>query len=433
MKNPANLQASISDTLTIDVLRHLAENILNREATKVREQLDSVSVTLRATLYTPNEQLERLAARIFSTQSPPLPGGLNQQEMNAYDNAVRNLLPEHPFLDGAGKTPSGAVFAAFINAHALFSSSRETMIAAEIHAGRGPHTPNPFLIDFYLDRASLDVGGTPIVPPEHVVLLYEFVRARALAGAVVRLSVEFDEDQEDLDVEIMVNGAAQRSLYRRLVFKTSQAGELRFGRQVNGVSIDAPSVDLVIGSGNPVEIIAPVSLSIGRVTFNCPEIAVQPGDGASSSDDAAVTVEAQELLRSEVLTTPLVRKGAELAVLWPGATAYPWTHFATLASEGEGESADKALRGIRRLVLAFRSHSRGRLARFQDKIEHRRITKGALGEAIRGRMIRDGILSLEGNMYYLDSAMLGRVTGASYQDLKLRRINERFRAYASSI
>lgn len=435
VRNPANLQDSVTDTLTNQVLAHLSDNILDREATKVRAQLGDFSMGLRAALYTPNEQLDRLAATVLATQQPSLPVGLSQQETNAYANAIRNLLPQHPFLDGTGKKASGAVFAAVINAHALFSSSHETVVAAEIHAGRGPHSPNPFLIDFYLDRADKDPEGTPVVPPEHVVALYESVRARVSAGEVIQLSIESEEDDEDLDAEIVISasGTSQQDIYRRILFKTSQAGELRFGRQVSGVSIDAPSADLVIGTGNPVELIAPVSLSVGRLSLNCPELVAQSGEAVVENTDTIVTIEAQELLRSEVLTAPHVRKGAELALSWPGVTAYPWTHFATFPNEGEGKAVDEALRRIRRLILAFRSHSKGRLARFKDKIEHRRITKGALGVALREQMLRDGILSLEGDMYFLDSSMLGRVAGVTYQDIQMRRFSEKVRAYVSSI
>ena len=83
--------------------------------------------------------------------------------------------------------------------------------------------------------------------------------------------------------------------------------------------------------------------------------------------------------------------------------------------------------------MAFRSHSKGRLARFQDKIEHARMTKGALGVEIRHRLMRDKVLSLEDGMYFLDSAALGRVVGATYQDLKLKRFNNKVRAYVSSL
>jgi hypothetical protein len=273
----------------------------------------------------------------------------------------------------------------------------------------------------------------PIVPPEHVVVLYESVRARASAGEVVRLSIDGDEADEELDVEIEISGATAQDLDRRLSFKTSSAGELRFSRQVNGVSVDASTLDVVIGSGNPVEMIAPVSLNIGRLTFNCSELAVQLGDTAVPSGDTIIIIEAQELLTSGILTAPLVRKGAELAISWPEAMKYPWTHFAVFWNDEDAENIDDTLRGLRRLILAFRSHSRGRLARFEDKIEHRRITKGTLGVAIRERMMKDEILTLEGNMYFLDPVKLGKLVGATYQDLNLKKFNKQMRTYASSI
>lgn len=430
--NPTKLAVTIDHTMTKQVLRQLTDSILDREAKKIRDQLDSVAPRVKSTLYSRAEQLDRLGATILGTPAPALPPGMSQQEMNAYDNAVRNLLPQHPFLDGTGKRPSGAVFAAAISTHTLFSASPETRLAAEAHAGRGPQTPNPFLVDFYLDQADRDPDGIPVVPPEHVVALYESVRARASAGEVARLSIESGEDDETLDVEIQIGGGGPQNTGRRL-FRTSQAGELRFGRQVSGVSIDAPSLDVVIGAGNPVEILAPIFMNVGCLSFNCSELVVQLEDAAGPDDDTVASIEAAQLLKSDVLTAPLVRKGALLNVSWPGATAYPWTHFAAVSSVGDTENIDETLRGIRRLILAFQSRSQGGLARFQDKIEHRRITKGNIGVAIRERMMQDGILTHEGKWYFLDPVLLGKVVGATYQQLKLKCFNDRVRSYASSI
>jgi hypothetical protein len=120
-------------------------------------------------------------------------------------------------------------------------------------------------------------------------------------------------------------------------------------------------------------------------------------------------------------------------VSWPGATVYPWTQFAQARQDtGAAEKSD-ALRALRRLIMAFRSHSKGRLARFKDKIEHQRMTKGELGEALRHKLLADGVLTLEGNMYFLNPDALGRVVGATYQKLKLREYNEQVRAYVSGI
>jgi hypothetical protein len=96
------------------------------------------------------------------------------------------------------------VFAAAINADALFSQSPDTIAAAERHAGNGPHTPNPYLIDFYMDLAKSKLGAEAIIPPEHLVVLYESVQARVAPGDVVRLSIEGDDEQDEADVEIQI-------------------------------------------------------------------------------------------------------------------------------------------------------------------------------------------------------------------------------------
>jgi hypothetical protein len=94
-----------------------------------------------------------------------------------------------------------------------------------------------------------------------------------------------------------------------------------------------------------------------------------------------------------------------------------------VATPVEDSNIHNALLRLRKLVMAFRSHSKGRLARFKGKIEHVRMTKGSLGVAIRDKLIKDRVLSLERDMYFLDPQALGAVVGASYQDLNQRRFN----------
>ncbi len=55
--NPANLTESVNETMKKQVLRNLSQNILDREARKMREQLDSVSSEVKSTLYSAKEQL----------------------------------------------------------------------------------------------------------------------------------------------------------------------------------------------------------------------------------------------------------------------------------------------------------------------------------------------------------------------------------------
>ena len=432
--NPASLTDAVQDALQGQVLQHLTDRILAREATKLREQLPAhMADQIKGKLYGPDEQLARLTATIYHVSMPAPPIALEAQHAEAYDAAVRAFMPQHPFLDGSGRHASGAVFGAAINAFALFSASTEMVAAGEKHAGNGPYTPNPFLIDFYIARARLKSGDNPIVLPEHVVALFESVRARASAKDVVRLTVEGDEDNDSADVEIQVSESGALSSNRQILLRTSQAGTLRFGRQVNGVFVDAPLLDVTIGWGSPVELVAPVSMNVGRLSFDCPELVVLRADAAGNGEDATVVLEARELLESKVLGAPIVRHGVEFAVFWPGSSAYPWVQFAIESNRNEGKNVHEGLLRLRRLVLAFRSHSKGRLARFKGKIEHVRMTKGDVGLAVRERLIKDGILSLEGEMYFLDPNALGKIVGATYQDLNLRRFNDQVHKYVSSI
>lgn len=433
VSNPAALNESVREAMEGQILQNVAQQILKREAGKLQMQLrETIPDDVRSTLYLPEEQLARVAAIVLGTRPPSPPPGLKSEHVRAYDDAAKGLLPQHPFLDGTGKSPSGAVFAAAILAHALLAQSVEAAGAALSRAGNGPHTPNPFLIDFYLTRATDRWGSNPIIPPEHVVVLYDSIRARTSAGDIVRLTIEAEEGTDEADVEILVTAVGAKSP-QRIMFRTSQAGELQFGRQVSGVAIDATELDVTIGSGGPVELIAPVSLSVARLSFDCPELVVQTSDLSGGNEDAVVALEARELVRSNVNRAPLIRKGAELAVFWPGANAYPWAGFGAEVLGDVGQSIDEELRALRRLVMAFRSHSKGRLARFQDKIEHARMTKGGVGIAIRERLLKDKILSREGNMYFLDPDALGRVTGATFYDLKLKRFNLRVQEYVASI
>ena len=328
-----------------EVLQQLTDRVMDREATKLRAQLaDAIPASVSNRLYTPREQLARLAAVVLGTAPPAPPAELAPAHVAAYNVAVKNFLPQHPFLDGTGQRPSGAVFAAAITANALFSESADTVAMAEQRVGHGPNTPNPFLLDFYLDTAKRRQGDNPVVPPEHVIALYQSVQARTGPGAIIRMSIEADDEHEDADVEIQVaRPGTQRPDCLQL--RTSQAGALRFGRQVNGVSVDAPLLDVTIGSGNPVEIIAPVSMNVGTLALNCPELVVSRGDLATESDDSLVTLEARELVASGIFNAPLVRSGATLSVSWPGAASYPWSQFATDAKGANGDDLNDALRG----------------------------------------------------------------------------------------
>jgi hypothetical protein len=353
---------------------------------------------------------------------PTIPKSLPEDAVAAYEAAVQSLLPQHPFLDSKEPRPSGAVFGACILAAALTGPDAGLARAAERVAGGGPNTPNPFLFEFYLEA----IGRERNVPAEHIGLLYASLEATAGAGDVVRLSAE-GEDALEVEMSLVQPDGVEK----RHEFSTVHGGTLRFGRRVNGVNIETETTDVEIGDGGQVELVAPIAVRTRTLLLNCSELVVKTDHAGSL--DPVVSLEATAVIANAGLRPPVIRPGARLQVIWPDAKVYPWTPFATDAGEDPDPRIADAQRALRRLCMSFRSHSKGRLARYKGKVEHFRMTKGPLGVAVRESLLSDKVLSLEGAMYFLNPDRLGQVVGVGFQDLKLKRYSPRSREYLKAI
>lgn len=421
--NPAKIKEATRSLLQGQVLGRVTSEVMLRESGKLAAQISASQPELSAVgLYGPKEQLVRLASRILGAGTPTLPPELPSHAVAAYEAAVRSLLPQHPFLDSKEPKPSGAVFAASILAAALTGDDPDLRKAAERIAGGGPNTPNPFLLDFYREALGSEVN----ILGAHIGILYSSLEAIAGPGDQVRLAAE---GEKGLDVEMsLIQAAGSEKTYD---FKIVPGDTLRFGRRVSGVNIDAELTDIEIGEGRQVELVAPISIKSRTLLFSCTDLSVKTEHAGSI--DPIVYLEANEALADSGLRPPLVRAGAQLQVSWPDAKVYPWTPFASAGTEDPDPRMADAQRALRRLCISFRSHSKGRLARFKGKVEHFRMTKGTFGIALRERLLSDRVLSLEGPMYFLNPDLLGEVVGISFQDLKLKRYPPKSRDYLHTI
>ncbi|WP_156087601.1 hypothetical protein [Lysobacter sp. Root667] len=422
--NPSKLGGEMQRILGGQVLASLSSEILIREQGKLVSQLQNTFPKIPEGLYGPEEQLSRIGARLFGAKQPPLPPQLKPEQVASYEQAVNNLLPQHPFLDGSGTEPSSAVFAACVVAAALNGGREELISAAESYASSTKHTPNPFLYEFYSDITS----AKSRMPAEHVGLIFESVLARAKPGETVHLNVEDNEEGDDLSVELVVDRGGESP--SRIEFRVPSAGSLRFGRRVSGVFVTAERSSVELGVGDQLEFVAPVFIAAKRITLRCGHI-VAKSDALSS--DNTVILEAEELVASSALAAPIVRPGTQLQVNWPDAASYPWTQFASATKQDESPKTAEALRALRRLAMAFRSHSKGQLGRFRDKIDHQRMMKGEVGRALLQKLMKDRVISLQSTMYILDAGALGEKVGASYVSLKLKVYSEQTRKYVQDV
>lgn len=421
--NTAKIKGAIESIFKGQVLGRVTSEVMVREAGKLSNQLSTtVSGVSSAGLYEAQEQLSRLASLVLGAGSPKLPSSLPQHAVAAYEEAVQSLLPQHPFLDSRTQKPAGAVFGACILAAALTGDDIDLARAARRFASGGPNTPNPFLLTYYKQA----LNGRNVIPAEHVGLLYASLEATARAGETVRLTAE---GEASLEVEMsLLRQDDKEEIYE---FSTVAGSELRFGRRVGGITVDAEDVDVELGDGGQLELVAPVALKARNLVLNCAELVVKPDH--SKSDDQVVYLEAAQAMADAGLRPPTVRPGVKLQVAWPESKVYPWNPFASDGGEDSDPRMADAQRALRRLCISFRSHSKGRLARYKGKVEHFRMTKGALGIALRECLVVDRVLSLEGTMYFLEPNILGDKVGISFQDLKMKRYSQQSRAYLQRV
>jgi len=421
--NPAKIDDAIESIFKGRVLGRVTSEVMLREAGKLSNQLAATVLGISSVgLYEAQEQLSRLASLVLGVGSPKLPSGIPQHAIASYEEAVQSLLPQHPFLDSKTQKPAGAVFGACILAGALTGDDANLARAAQRFASGGPNTPNPFLLTFYKEA----LADRRVIPAEHIGLLYASLEATAGAGESVRLNAE---GEDSLEVEMsLLRIDDNEEIYE---FSTVPGSELRFGRRVGGITVDAENADVELGDGGQLELVAPVVVKARNLVFNCGELVVKPDN--SKSDDQVVYLEAAQTMADASLRPPTVRHGVKLQVAWPESKVYPWNPFASAGEEDLDPRMADAQRALRRLCISFRSHSKGRLARYKGKVEHVRMTKGMLGVALRHRLVADEVLSLEGAMYFLEPNVLGDRVGISFQDLKLKRYSPQSRAYLQSV
>lgn len=374
--------------------------------------------SLVSQLYRPDEQLRRLVAQFFKTQKPSaIP--MSASDAQRYDAALSTWVPEHPFLNGRDK-PSSAVFEAMILVAAL--QQRDTaMIAVASQLSRGA-AANPFLADFYYDAA--DESRPAKLPPEHVGIIYSSIRARLAIGESASLTIEGEEDavEEDalraeVDIALTRKGTA---LGQSIHFATNQVGTFLLGPHVEDVSICVPHAVVEIGAGAEATLVAPIDIECSKLVLNGHKLIVEASLAQGQSSVSLIAAQYQ----GGVTSVPAVRGKTTLSVAWPEARNHPWTNFASEPRTAPDARLDEALRRFRKFVIAFRSHSKGSLARFKDKLDHERMTKGA-GRAVLDLMIKRNIITTDGTMYYLDADRLGSETGATYADCVAKRFQDK--------
>jgi len=427
------------------VLDHVVKRLMERERAQklqhnIRPALQSVADAhgwdAWETLYQADEQISRLLGRILKRSilaCPEMPPALRA----AYEERLAEWLPEHPFLR-EGEYPANKVFESYLFAVAMREYLTDISRHVEAKVADVDYKPSRLLADFYILLGEKD--GTDVVSRRQIGYLYDSFLAGETGTLQVRLAIdEGDPDEDDAEdgeerataegefelVYASADGSGRERIETRSFKIDDSNNVLAFRRQLKDATIVTRGGVSLGGLLDDFEIGPRVDMRCGHLEFKSTGLVARGAVHGEEND--GVTLEAQGC-DSKLARKPVVR--GKLSVFWPGADGYPWTEYATAPGERFDDARmHQVSRRLRRIVLTLRSHSKGSLARLQDKVEHRRVLKGPLGEALLAKLCDDGVLELREGFYHWVPDRAAALLQISWHDLRNRQMSQGLREY----
>lgn len=439
--NPQAKIAKLKAASQIELIVDITNSILEREQGKLknqfREQHPSAPDATLDKLYTVEEQLERVAFNFFGGDVPAYPELPTEAYYTTYQEMVERFAPQHPFVFGNG-VASNPVFAAYVVAWALRNSRQADVVRRAVLAK--PNLISGIMFELY-DRR-LRGGPDARMPLADVGILYQALNSQNIPGQRVQLEIS-DQDTGNGVSAIEVNFEILERIDPTIneaplgrtwgPYSTTAETVLELHSPFSNVYINAP-ITVQLGDGIIQQIGAPTELSVEALIITAKQVLVHSGGADLPKEFQTVALISEEADCAGVQTVT-ARDDATLSVSWPGAKAYPWNNYVVAVPAAADEEVTFLRRRLRKILTAFRSHSKGALVRLAAKIHSSRMTKDTRGIALVERLKEDKILVPfdAGKFYRLDPDLMGKTLGVGYQALAQSQFTPESDSYLADV
>ena len=350
-----------------------------------------------------------------------------------YEEQLDTFVADHPFLTGQDSFRN-AVFESV--ALGILMSSPDPKFKELVLEYTRTHRDSYHLI--YLLSIVADGGHVPI---EYLHVLAGSAMEFWSRTASVDLRVigpDFSECEDGatsdvpVDIEIEIAMGGDNEIAKTFSFCSNLAG-------CSTVSLDSPlstayvslPCAVVFSAKEDLQITAPVEISALRIDFEPKGMVLRQNPG--KGEDGEVSFEAETVTsRLENIFT----NGVPLRVYVSDHTelAYPLYKYARKkrALPKDRQMKEKYLR-LRRILVEFRSHSRGALARHRQKIENERVLRNEIGRNILDRLLKDGILTIFDDRYFLQPEQVNNHLAVTWPELRSGVMPSKLLEYLRSI
>ena len=425
------LASNSSTNIEIELLYRIGLYVLQRERDEkvfpnivqsLISALPPMSTVDKAAVFDAEEQCMRLVSHCIGKLVQM--GRIPDPVLNAkYEEQLAIFLPEHPFVTGRGFP--NVIFEAVALSVLIASDKPDHYNLALQYID--VHRHNYYLV--YLLALIAPDGKIPAA-------CLRAVLGAALEFKATNASVELhvtgpDEDGQpssvvDIDIELDVGRSGERSKTYSFHSALLKNEPVHLGSKLSSAYISLPG-GAILGGTREVELTAPVEISAAYVEIAASALILRT---QVSSTEKHVIVEAGKV-HSEVnsLAAPGIDFVDDMAGL-----QYPLVQYAQKRSIVPQDPAlrEKYLR-FRKILSHFRSHSKGSMGKYRDKVENPRVAGNAVGSAVLSKLVNDGVLVLEGPMYFLQPDKVHYFIGVSWPDLRKGNTSEKLLQYLRGI
>lgn len=391
----------------VALLADIVKGILARDAGKFQATMTAKLRALQAAdddghlvsadLFSPDEQTLRLYSRAIGRElERVLPASLPSSLRAEYENAVNGFLADHPFTRGSDFV--SIVFADFVSASAACNP------VTPIVLGGTKTIPLAAAGSFFVWFVRHFIAGEVMDIPESMV---EAVLASWAMDADLHAG---DYDPTALLIQsgpsahlLLGDAAASRP---ELIFEIQcESGVIVLTRPIPNLTIISDG-SLVLGDGTYLNLPDNFHAAASEIEIDASALSVSKGHRSS--------IMAPKVSANRLQTVSAVEPDLQILT-----NIFPPKLYSFRAKQVsiDGPVRAESFIGLRAILMAFRRTVHNGLCAQRDHVERYVIKGSTERQKILESLVNEGVVSLEGDWYVLDSSALGRV-GLSLQALK---------------
>jgi len=403
-------------------------NFINTLADKIGSEEGQ---KLKKYLYNREEQCARILAHALSIDLRlHMIEDLNYNQ--TYESSIEAWLPEHPFLDG--KTLRNPVFSAIAVCYCMTSEKKDFNNLAIEYSRRHSFTYHTL---YFCEKIAKDT----LRNAEYFNILMQSCSDFLGLHANMEIDISGEAWNDCVSEETIANMTINIEFpdldqKRKFTF-TSICDSRRthvFGPNLINCFILLPSKIRLL-SHQTIKIFEDCHIYCKKIEFRSPELVINTTARKTSDQRIINKMVYIESKSAHGHIDSIISNGSDIYIQCKKHTLmYPLAKYAEHYSQPLlDKKLDEKYRRLRRILLEFRSHKRGGLAKIKDKIEHDRVLKNSLGRSVLQSLITAQILSSDSVLYYIDDNNLSKNLGITWLELRQHKTSPRLETFLRNI